>query len=61
MWVYVQIKELRYCREYGDEKTSINQLMPWGLENNFVEVFCGFPSWLDVGKGRKLPYAVQND
>ena len=25
------------------------------------DMFCGFPNYLDVGKGRKLPYAVQND
>ena len=27
----------------------------------FLLDFCGFPNCLDVGKGRKLPYAAYND
>ena len=71
VWVYMQNVELRYWWEYGDEKTGINQLnekrslIPWGLRvpiwKIFVLVSSSFPSCLDVGKGRKLPYAVLND
>ena len=58
--------------EYGDEKTRINKLnekrsfIPWGLRVPiwkiiFFLVFCGFRNCLDVRKGRKLPYVVEND
>ena len=47
VWVYMQKEELRYCWEYGDEKTGINEfnekrsLIPWGLREPFWEInFC---------------------
>ena len=67
----MQKMEQRYWWEH-EEKTRVNRLnekrslILWGLERPFEKLiflldFCGFPNCLDVGKGRKLPYAAYND
>ena len=63
--------EQRYWWEH-EEKTRVNRLnekrslILWGLERPFEKLiflldFCGFPNCLDVGKGRKLPYAAYKE
>ena len=66
VWVYMQKMELRYWWEYGDEKTRMISLIPWGFrvpiwKKKFCSSVCGFPNCLDVRKDRKLPYVVLND
>ena len=60
MWVQMQKMELRDWWEYGDRKTRINELNEKrSLEREILILeFCGLPNCLDVGKGRKLPYAA---
>ena len=70
VWVYMERVELRYWLERSDEK-NMNKLEEWkafvdtygiksaDLKNKpFVQEFCGFPSYLNVTKGRRLPYVV---
>ena len=56
----MQKMELRDWWEYGDRKTRINELNEKrSLEREILILeFCGLPNCLDVGKGRKLPYAA---